>query len=131
MRKSRVVAGAVQFLSRRDSAVPRQNRQLVVTMISHKALRWLSPIFAMLAFGTSTMLAIHSTFFFVLAVGQLLFLLAGLAGCLPMLRRLKPIALAHYFWLVQAAAALGFVRGILGQQSVAWRRFQRAPVEVA
>lgn len=131
MRKARVVAGAVQFLSRRDSAVPRQNRQLVVTMISHKALRWLSPVFALLAFVTSAALAVHSTSFLVLASGQLIFLLAGLAGCLPALRRLNAIALAHYFWLVQAAAALGFIRGLLGQQSVAWRRFQRTPVEVA
>ncbi len=131
MRKSRVVAGAVQFLSRPDSAVPRQNRQLVVTMISHKALRWLSPVFALLAFATSSVLAVHSTWFLVLTSGQLLFLLAGLAGCWPLLRRLDPIALAHYFWLVQAAAAVGVGRGLLGYQSVAWRRFQRAPVEMA
>jgi cellulose synthase/poly-beta-1,6-N-acetylglucosamine synthase-like glycosyltransferase len=131
MRKSRVVAGAVQFLSRRDSSVPRQNRQLVVAMISHKALRWLSPVFALLAFGASSALAAYSTWFLVAACGQLLFLLAGIAGCSRALRRLSPIGIAHYFWLVQAAAALGFVRGLLGYQPVAWRRFQRAPVEVA
>jgi biofilm PGA synthesis N-glycosyltransferase PgaC len=131
MRKSRVVAGAVQFLSRRDSAVPRQNRQLVIAMISHKALRWLSPVFALMAFAASGALAAYSTWFLVAVSGQLLFLLAGIAGCSPVLRRLNPIAIAHYFWLVQAAAAVGFARGLFGQQSVAWRRFQRAPVEVA
>lgn len=131
VRKSRVVAGAVQFLSRRESDVPRQNHQLVVTMISHKALRWLSPAFAFLAFATSSALALHSTWFLVAASGQLLFLLAGLAGCSPQLRRLNPIGMAHYFWLVQAAAAVGFARGLRGRQSVAWRRFQRARVEVA
>ena len=76
-----MVAGALQFLSRRDSAVPLENRQLVVMMISHKALR----------------------------------------------------ALGHHFWLVQtaAAAAVGFARGVLGRQSVAWRRFQRPAVDPA
>jgi len=131
MRKSRVVAGAVQFLSRRDSAVPLENRQLVVTMLSHKALRWLSPVFALLAFATSSVLAVHSTWFLVLASAQMLFLLAGVAGCSTTLRRLNPIALAHYFWLVQTAAAVGFARGVLGRQSVAWRRFQRPAVEPA
>jgi cellulose synthase/poly-beta-1,6-N-acetylglucosamine synthase-like glycosyltransferase len=130
VRKSRVVAGAVQFLRRPDSAVPLHNRQLIVTMLSHKALRWLSPVFALLAFATSTTLALYSNWFLVVASGQLLFMLAGAAGCYPPLRRLAPISIAHYFWLVQAAAAVGFTRGLLGQQPVAWRRFERAPVEL-
>jgi cellulose synthase/poly-beta-1,6-N-acetylglucosamine synthase-like glycosyltransferase len=129
-RKARVVAGAVQFLRRPDSAVPRSNRQLLVTMVSHKALRWLSPVFALLAFATSAVLALYSTWFFAVASGQLLFMLAGLAGCWPPLRQMSPISVAHYFWLVQAAAAVGFARGLLGQQPVVWRRFQRAPLGV-
>jgi cellulose synthase/poly-beta-1,6-N-acetylglucosamine synthase-like glycosyltransferase len=131
VRKSRVIAGAVQFLMRGDSAVSRRNSQLVVTMVSHKALRWLSPVLAVVAFLTSTTLAFYSSWFLVIASAQLFFMLGGLAGCWPRLRRLKPIGIAHYFWLVQAAAAVGFTRGIFGHQSVAWRRFQRAPVEVA
>jgi biofilm PGA synthesis N-glycosyltransferase PgaC len=125
VRKSRVVAGAVQFLGRPDSAVPRDNRQLVVTLLSHKALRWLSPVFALLAFVTSLVLAMDSTWFLAIAAAQLLFMLAGLAGCWPFLRLLRPIGIAHYFWLVQAAAAVGFARGLLGRQPVAWRRFGR------
>jgi cellulose synthase/poly-beta-1,6-N-acetylglucosamine synthase-like glycosyltransferase len=131
VRKSRVVAGAVQFLGRPDSAVPRSNRQLVFTMVSHKALRWLSPILALQVLAASAVLAWYSTWFLVIAVVQLFFMAGGVAGCSPALRRLGPIGIAHYFWLVQAAAALGVARGLLGQQSVAWRRFQRAPVEVA
>jgi hypothetical protein len=80
IRKSRVVAGAVQFLSRPESAVPRRNRQLIVTMISHKALRWLSPLFAFLAIASSAVLAVQSTFFQVVAAAQILFLLVGLTG---------------------------------------------------
>jgi hypothetical protein len=46
-------------------------------------------------------------------------------GCAPSLRRWNLIGLAHYFWLVQAAAAVGFVRGLSGRQPVTWRRFAR------
>jgi len=41
------------------------------------------------------------------------------------LRRLAPIGLSHYFCLVQAAAAVGFIKGLSGRQSVLWRRFMR------
>lgn len=129
-RKARVVAGAVQFLKRRESAVPRRNRQLLVAMLSHKALRWLSPLFALLALISSVALAPASDLFLFIAVGQVVFMLAGLAGCWPRLRRLETISLAYYFWLIQAAAAVGFVRGLLGHQSVTWRRFNRASVEL-
>jgi hypothetical protein len=60
---------------------------------------------------------------------QLSLLLFGIAGCIPLLRRASFIAVAHYFCLVQAAAGVGFVRGLSGRQSVLWRRFSRAPVE--
>jgi cellulose synthase/poly-beta-1,6-N-acetylglucosamine synthase-like glycosyltransferase len=130
-RKARVVAGAVQFLLRRDSSVPRRRFQLLAALISHKALRWLSPAFAVFAFCASVVLAPTSRGFLAAALLQFAFLLAGLIGCIPALRRVSPFGLAHYFWLVQAAAAVGFVRGVLGRQSVAWRRFQRTPIGVA
>jgi hypothetical protein len=57
---------------------------------------------------------------------QGILVITGISGCLPRLRRIPIVALAHYFLLVQAAAALGFVRGLTGRQSVLWRRFERA-----
>ncbi len=62
---------------------------------------------------------------------QVGFVLMGLAGCLPSLRRLGPISFAHYFCLVQAAAAVGFMRGLFGWQSVRWRRFIRPAASAA
>ena len=49
-RKARVVAGAMQFLARHDSDVPASSPQVILSLISHKALRWLSPAFATLVF---------------------------------------------------------------------------------
>jgi cellulose synthase/poly-beta-1,6-N-acetylglucosamine synthase-like glycosyltransferase len=130
-RKVRVVAGAVQFLLRHDSSVPSSRFQVLAALISHKTLRWLSPVFAVLAFAASLALARHSAFFMVAATVQSMFVLLGVIGCVPSVRRVGPFGLAHYFWLVQTAAAVGFVRGMFGRQSVAWRRFHRAPVGIA
>jgi len=129
VRKTRVAAGAVQFLRRSDSSVPWHNRQLIVTILSHKALRWLSPLFAITGFATAVPLSLRYDWFLVASIGQALFLLAGVLGCSPRLRRVHIIGIAHYFWLVQAAASVGFARGLLGRQPVAWRRFRRATAE--
>lgn len=128
-RKVRVVAGAVQFLLRADSGVPYSQRQAIFTLTSHKALRWMSPAFGALAFAASVVLAPGSTFFAAVLAAEGGVLGLGLAGCVPVLRRVNVIALAHYFCLVQAAAAVGFARGIAGRQPVAWRRFARATVQ--
>jgi cellulose synthase/poly-beta-1,6-N-acetylglucosamine synthase-like glycosyltransferase len=129
-RKSRVVAGAVQFLRRRDSAVPMRDLQVVLALTSHKGLRWLSPVFAALACLTSFALSAQSTLFLGASALQLAFLAIGVLGCVPALRRWNLIGIAHYFWLVQLAAAVGFVRGLSGRQSVRWRRYARAAMEL-
>ncbi len=128
-RKVRVVAGAVQFLVRADSGVPVSRVQALFTLVSHKALRWMSPAFAGVAFAASVVLAPSSTFFASVLAVECGVLALGAAGCITTLRRSKIVSLAHYFCLVQTAAAVGFARGILGRQPVAWRRFQRATVQ--
>ena len=127
-RKARVIAGAVQFLLRRDGSVPAANVQILVSLISHKALRWLSPWFGVLAFLASLRLAFHSPVFAALASGQALVLALGLLGCSPVIRRWQPVALAHYFCLVHTAAIFGFLRGLAGRQAATWRRFARVSV---
>jgi cellulose synthase/poly-beta-1,6-N-acetylglucosamine synthase-like glycosyltransferase len=126
-RKARVVAGAIQFLTRRDSAVPAHTPQVAFSLVSHKALRWLSPVFATLLFSSTVALATASNQFAAIAMAQGILVIAGLSGCVPRLRKIPPVSLAHYFLLVQAAAAVGFARGLSGRQSVLWRRFIRIP----
>jgi cellulose synthase/poly-beta-1,6-N-acetylglucosamine synthase-like glycosyltransferase len=125
-RKSRVIAGAVQFLLRRDSALPIMPLQPLVTLVSHKALRWMSPAFAALLFAASLLMATESSLFAGMVTVELAVLGAGLLGCVPRLRRIGAIGLSHYLCLVQCAAAVGFFRGLTGRQPVAWRRFARA-----
>jgi cellulose synthase/poly-beta-1,6-N-acetylglucosamine synthase-like glycosyltransferase len=125
-RKSRVVAGAIQFLTRRDSSVPWAAPQVILALVSHKALRWLSPAFAASAFMSSVVMAVNSPPFSAVALTEVGVVLLGLAGCIPAARKLPLIGLAHYFCLVLAAAAIGFLRGLTGRQSVIWRRFVRS-----
>jgi poly-beta-1,6-N-acetyl-D-glucosamine synthase len=129
-RKTRVVAGAMQFIGRNDSAVPLGAPQVWLSFVSHKALRWLSPFFATVLFVSSIVLADGTGGYTAAVLGQLGLLGLGAAGCVPALRRVSVIALAHYFCLVQAAAAIGFIRGLTGRQSVLWQRFDRthAPI---
>jgi cellulose synthase/poly-beta-1,6-N-acetylglucosamine synthase-like glycosyltransferase len=127
-RKSRVVAGAMQLMTRRDTALPLRAPQLIFSFVSHKALRWLSPAFATCAFLASLSLAGTSTAYAAAAMAQGLVVAGGLAGCAPALRRTSLVAVTHYFCLVQAAAAVGFLRGLTGRQSVLWRRFVHDPV---
>jgi len=122
-RKSRVVAGAVQFMMRRESAVPLSSVQIVLSLVSHKVLRWVSPVFAMSAFCVSLALASTSDGYAAVAVAQAALLTFGVAGCAPSLRRLGVVAFAHYFCLVHTAAAVGFLKGLSGRQSVLWQRF--------
>jgi cellulose synthase/poly-beta-1,6-N-acetylglucosamine synthase-like glycosyltransferase len=130
-RKARVVAGAIQFIGRAASSVPVSSPQVILSLVSHKGLRWLSPAFAASAFGSSLVLADSAFGYALAASAQGGLLLMALLGCVPRLRRLTPLAMAHYFCLLQLAAAVGFVRGVSGRQSVLWRRFERAQVSAS
>ena len=126
-RKTRVVAGAMQFLARGDSSVPLSAPQVVLSLLSHKALRWMSPAFALALFVTSLMLTGSGVFheYRAVWVTSTLIMAFGVLGALPRLRRIPLVGLSHYLCLVQAAAAVGFLKGLSGRQSVLWRRFVR------
>jgi cellulose synthase/poly-beta-1,6-N-acetylglucosamine synthase-like glycosyltransferase len=125
-RKARVIAGAMQFMQRRDSAVPLRTPQVILSLLSHKALRWLSPVLGAAALVSSGMLVTSAVGYAVIVGAELLVIGLGVAGCSPRLRRWGPVAVAHYFCLLQTAAAYGFLRGVARRQSVTWRRFERA-----
>jgi hypothetical protein len=128
-RKTRVVAGAAQFLLRSWNHLPLGNPQVMFSYLSHKVLRWLSPPLALATLVCAGALAPTSPGYAATALGQTAVLAVGLAGCLPQLRRFWPVGLAHYYCLLQAAATVGFLRGLRGRQPSAWERFARTPVE--
>lgn len=125
-RKARIVAGAVQFLRTPASRVGSDRVQLLLTLFSHKILRWFSPVGALIAVLSGTLLAFTSPFYLVLASSYVAVILAGLLGMNGTFRRFRPIGLGYYFCLMQVAALAGLVRGFTGRQRVTWRRFARA-----
>jgi cellulose synthase/poly-beta-1,6-N-acetylglucosamine synthase-like glycosyltransferase len=124
-RKVRIVAGGMQFLLREDSSA-RGRLQVMLALFSHKGLRWLSPVFALLGLGASVALARGSAAFLDVVALESAFLCLGLLGCVPLLRRWPAVGVPHYLCLVHAAALVGLIRGLAGRQAVAWRRFGRA-----
>lgn len=127
-RKSRIVAGAVQFVVRHVADAPGYPAQVVYSFASHKCLRWLAPVFSWLAALAAIALADHNAVFLTAAIVVVAGGLLALAGCIPSLRRYRPFGLPHYAALVHVGAALGFVRGLFRLQPATWQRFSRASV---
>ena len=126
LRKARVVAGAVLMVAR-WSQLPSRSPQILFSLLSHKVLRWLTPGFIGAAFLGSLLLASTGSFYQIVAGAHIVAITLGLLGCIRALRRFPVLGIANYFLLVQVAAAIGLVRGLLGGQAVAWRRFSRTP----
>ncbi len=130
-RKTRIVAGAVQFLRRGGSQIPWRAPQTVFSLFSHKILRWLSPVIGSVFFMSCFALRGEGAAFALLWWTAVVAMGVGLLGCVESLRRLLPIGICYYFGMVHVAAATGMLRGLIGGQAVAWQRFPRTPVSPA
>ncbi len=126
-RKSRIVAGAVQLLRRGRRQIPWRQPQIVFSLLSHKVLRWASPV--LLAVFLTAAFALRTTAFefTLLWYATVCTLVVGLLGCVPAWRKFTPIAVCYYFCMVHLAAAVGLLRGLFGKQGARWERFERPP----
>lgn len=127
-RKTRIVAGAVQFLKRGRTQIPWRAPQAVFSLLSHKVLRWLSPLIGALFLVSCFALRHEGLAYSIVWYATLATLILGVLGTVPVLRRLVPIGVCYYFCMVHLAAATGMIRGLIGGQAVAWQRFPRTPV---
>jgi cellulose synthase/poly-beta-1,6-N-acetylglucosamine synthase-like glycosyltransferase len=93
-----------------------------IELLSHKVMRYLVPLFLFAIFATSAALAPRSVFFALLFAGQSLFYAAALAGWLLERsgRRVRVLALPHYFVLANAAAVLAFYKFARGERYARW-----------
>jgi len=95
---------------------------------SHKVLRWFGPFLLAAALAANLLLLSEP-------MGRRVFgLQLAFYGCAALgdaLRRLKlpsgPFRLAHYFVVINAALALGMIKGLFGVQQAAWKRTAREP----
>jgi cellulose synthase/poly-beta-1,6-N-acetylglucosamine synthase-like glycosyltransferase len=122
-RRSRLVAGAIQSLLRGEGCPRLTQPLLLFKYVSHKVLRWVTPVFLLTMFMANLLLL--DTALYVIALGaQLAFYAAALLGKLQRSPAWM-FAIPLYFCGVNVAAACGVVRGILNRQPGAWERFKR------
>lgn len=123
--KVRMVSGGFQTVAfyRRDLLPPRS--WFALAFLSHKLLRWLMPVFLVMVFVTSAVLALRP-FFLVFLVLQSVFYLLAVLGWL--LRRRRPATLLYfpcYFTVMNLAALTGLYRYLLHSQTTLWRKAER------
>lgn len=127
-KKSRVVAGAFQALKKKEGLPPEERYQLIFCYISHKLLRWLTPVFLIVLYVSSLSLTIKTGngYLIVFTLLQTLFyILASIGTWFKGPIKSPFIHIPFYFCLVNSAALYGIYKGILDKQSVKWKVFKR------
>ena len=134
-RKARIMAGGFQCLLRREM-VPHLSSQplLLFKFVSHKVLRWMSGVLVAVLFCLLLQSLLADPHFDPL-LALVLYGMAGallLACCahlLPVLRRLMPITMVYYYFMITGASLAGLYRELSGTQRVTWREVPRKCAE--
>jgi glycosyltransferase involved in cell wall biosynthesis len=93
-----------------------------IQVISHKLMRWLSPLFFIFFFLISAVLANDGFFYGLVFIGQLAFYGAALvAHFLPGLRRLALVKLVYFFVQVHVALFDATLKFLAGQRMTTWK----------
>ncbi|QEF99654.1 Poly-beta-1,6-N-acetyl-D-glucosamine synthase [Stieleria maiorica] len=124
-RRVRLSTGAAQIVLRRQFPSISQPVELL-TFISHKLLRWLSPFIILIAIAALSVLAISDGYY--RAIASLLFVIGILSiiGAVSVtLRRLTLFAVPFYFSMSQIAMAYGTCKGVFGHPNARWQRTAR------
>lgn len=135
LRKSRVIAGAIQSILQKEGIPSINDKKLFFCYFSHKFLRWMSPIFLIVLLFVNFRLAILSgeIFYSYLLYLQVLFYLLAICG-LALVETIKVQILSKpfYFCLVNGATLYGIYKGLFNKQPVKWQKFNRVidPVSV-
>lgn len=123
LRKVRIAAGAVQSLRQRAGVPEFRQGMLLFKYCSHKVLRWGMPVCLLTLFASNVLLLgepLYQLFF----IMQCCFYLLAVWGVFS--RGVSWLAtVPSYFCMANIAAAVGIYRGMLGRESVTWRRVAR------
>lgn len=128
LKKSRVVAGAVQAI-RQNEGIPDPGKGLLFfCYFSHKFLRWHVPVLMITFLPLSTYIFWVTDNFFpgLILAGQLLFYFFAVLGGITSGRIKLPILyIPFYFFLVNGAALYGLYKGWRNRQPTKWQVFSR------
>ncbi len=122
-RKIRIGAGAAQSLARGNGWPGEAPARAWFVFLSHKLLRWISPLVGALALGIA-LLSLDQIMSRIVVGG---FVLLSLAAGLRMLLKQSHRAFdaPFYFLFGQIAAGIGLIKGLTGTQSVLWAKANR------
>jgi cellulose synthase/poly-beta-1,6-N-acetylglucosamine synthase-like glycosyltransferase len=128
-RKIRIAAGGIQSVVR---LYPLLNifkyGMLSFQYISHRVLRWtVTPVALLLMFLINIILAPSSVLFSIILTLQALFYLSSFIGWKLENKKLKVklFFIPYYFYIMNYAVYMGFIRYIRNKQSVNWERAKR------
>ncbi len=122
MRIRVIVRGMTGMLYARRLYNPLKYPFVSLQLISHKVMRWLVPVFCIIAFVTNAALAGSSLLYLFLFIGQILFyLMAGIGFFLEKKGIHKKIFyLPLYFCIVNIAALISMFKVFKGENIVTW-----------
>lgn len=106
----------------RDVLNPFRKGFYAVQLISHKGMRYLVPLFLIMLFVTSAVLAFNSLFYSAILIAQVGFYLAAAASAL-MVRfgiNSRLLALPQYFVITNLACLLALAKLLRGERYVRW-----------
>jgi len=125
-RKARIISGGFQCLLRSGTIPTSSQPLLLFNFISHKLLRWISgmlfiPLLALLIVSYTTEslsnLPLSIALYFMLGASAL----AVFGQVVPVVRKIMPINILHYVFMLALASLVGLYRELTGQQKVTWR----------
>jgi cellulose synthase/poly-beta-1,6-N-acetylglucosamine synthase-like glycosyltransferase len=123
-RKVRIAAGAAQGLLRGNAWPPlRSPASFWLVFVSHKLLRWLSPLVALAIVICAAAASGHPEGRAIVAAAAGVSLLALIQLLTGSQSRL--LTIPFYFLFGEAAVAYGLLRGLAGQQTVLWAKENR------
>ncbi len=123
MRIRVIVRGMTGMLFARKLYNPIKYPFVSLQLVSHKVMRWLIPIFCILAFVSNAILSFSSQLYSLIFLGQLVFYaLAGIGFLLEKSGIHKMIFyLPLYFCIVNLAALISMFKVFQGQNIVTWQ----------
>ncbi len=127
-RRARIGAGNWQAIARVPDVLDPRTRFVFFAFVSHKLLRWATPLLLPVALLATAALAVTpgAWGYRLLLVAQLGFYGLALAGWQGVAGPLGRVAsVAHYFVAMNVALAVGFWRFVRGTQGPTWRRTER------
>jgi len=123
MRIRVIVRGMTGMLYARKLYNPFKYPFVAFQLISHKVMRWLVPVFCIVAFVTNAILAGSSLLYLLLFIGQILFYLMALVGFFLEKKGIhkKVFYLPLYFCIVNIAALISMFKVLKGENIVTWQ----------